>query len=392
MQHIDHAGAAGAAHIVGQPEFQVGVVHLAGAGFAAQLLIHLNHLGHAAGAHRVAFGLEAAAGVDRTVARPGRAPLVHRVRAFAGGKEAQILGGYDFGNGKAVVDFGHAHLLRPDARHGVSLGGGGFGGGQRSQLLGIMQGTPGSLPDAGDMHRLVGELARDFTGHQQHAGSAVGDGSAVVQAQRPGNPGIGAGVVEEIQLVIPFGNGLAPLFGPGLPAFHHIPDGDLELGLGVELAVFVVFDANLQQMVEVGFVAIHMGFGDGAEYAGESEAGRHFIQPVGGGSQHVGDAFRGQGGHLFHAAHQNDIVHPAGDGHCALAQGGTAAGAGVFHPGNRGRRHPQPVGDNGGGMPLVLKQVGGVVAQVARLNVGGGNAGVNVVLQVVESFHEQVAG
>ena len=137
-----------------------------------------------------------------------------------------------------------------------------------------------------------------------------------------------------------------------------------------------------------------MGFGDGAENAGESEAGRHFIQAVGGGGQHIGNALRGQGGHLFDAADQHHIVHPAGDGHDALAQGGAAAGAGVLHAGDGRGRHPQPVGHNGRGMPLMLKEVGRVVAQIAGLNVGGGDAGagVNIVLQVVKSLHEQVAG
>ncbi len=48
---------------------------------------------------------------------------------------------------------------------------------------------------------------------------------------------------------------------------------------------------------------------------------------------------------------------------------GTAAGAGVLHPRDRRRGHPQPIGHDRSRVSLVLEQVGGIVAQVAGFNV-----------------------
>ena len=117
----------------------------------------------------------------------------------------------------------------------------------------------------------------------------------------------------------------------------------------------------------------------------------NLVQPVGGGGQHVGYALGGQVGHLLHAAHQHDVVHPAGDGHDALAQGAAAAGAGVLDAGDGDGRHAQPVGHDGRGVALRLEQVGRVVADVGALDVVNVEGLVHRFHHVLESLDEQVA-
>ena len=74
LEDIDDANAAGAAHVVGQAKFQIGVGQLTVAALAAQLLEYLNYLCNAAGAHRMALGFQPAAVVDGPVLM-GRSPV-----------------------------------------------------------------------------------------------------------------------------------------------------------------------------------------------------------------------------------------------------------------------------------------------------------------------------
>ena len=123
---------------------------------------------------------------------------------------------------------------------------------------------------------------------------------------------------------------------------------------------------------------------------GKGEAGGHLVQPVGGGRQDVGNFLGGQAGHLLDAAHQHNVVHSRGNGHDALAQGAAAAGAGVFDASNGNGGHAQPIGHDGRGVALTLEQVGGVVAQVAALDVFNVDALVHAVQQVLEGRGEKV--
>ena len=63
-ENIDHAGAAGAAHVVGQPQLQIGIGYLARSGFAPKLMEDFSNLSDARGAHRMSFGFEPSRGVD----------------------------------------------------------------------------------------------------------------------------------------------------------------------------------------------------------------------------------------------------------------------------------------------------------------------------------------
>ncbi len=80
------------------------------------------------------------------------------------------------------------------------------------------------------------------------------------------------------------------------------------MGFGVQCSIDVVLDTHLQQVVQVGFVAVHVGLGHGPENAWEGQPGGRLVQRVGRGGQDVGDAFGGQVSHLLHAAHKHHVV------------------------------------------------------------------------------------
>ena len=156
---------------------------------------YLGYLTDAGSPHRMPLGLEPSGSINGFVAVQSGPALVHRPAAFAGSKEAQVLGCDDLRDGEAVVDLGHLDVIGGHTRHLVSLGGRGFGSGQGGQLVGVVQRPATGLACSGDVYRLVGKVVGQLGGHQQHAGGAVGDGRAIVEPKRPGDPGIGCRIV-----------------------------------------------------------------------------------------------------------------------------------------------------------------------------------------------------
>ena len=78
----------------------------------------------------------------------GGAAFVNGAGAFAGGEEAEVFAGDDFGDGEAVVNLGHVHIIGGDAGHLVSLTGGFLGRREGGQLIGVVQGLARGLPEA----------------------------------------------------------------------------------------------------------------------------------------------------------------------------------------------------------------------------------------------------
>ena len=152
----------------------------------------------------------------------------------------------------------------------------------------------------------------------------------------------------------------------------------------------MVLDGHFQQVVQVGVVPVHVGGGDGAEDSGEGQPGGNLIKTVGGGGQHVGYSLGRQAGHFLHATHQNDVVKPRRYRHYPFPQGAAAAGAGVLDAGYGHGGQSQPIGDDGRGVALMLKEIGGVIAHVGALDVLNVDALVQVVQHVLEGLNEQV--
>src|SRR5262245_53469522 len=105
-------GGGVAAQRVGQPD--AGAVHLARAGVLAQLGDDLGDLGGAGGADGMALGLEPAGRIDRHLAAETRPALLRRDAARTRLEEAEPLGGYDLGDGEAVVQLDHVDVLRTE--------------------------------------------------------------------------------------------------------------------------------------------------------------------------------------------------------------------------------------------------------------------------------------
>ena len=54
-------------------------------------------------------------------------------------EKSQVLGGDNFGDGEAIVDLGQVYVVDRHSGHIVRLLGGGFGGRQRGQFVGVVQ-------------------------------------------------------------------------------------------------------------------------------------------------------------------------------------------------------------------------------------------------------------
>src|SRR5262249_7869233 len=105
-EDVDRAGAvveARDAAAGGMRQADLGVPHLAGPGFAAQLAHHLDHLGCAGGADRMALGEQSARRVDRDLAVDLRRAAVEEGAGLAARAEAEGLVVDQLGDGEGVV-------------------------------------------------------------------------------------------------------------------------------------------------------------------------------------------------------------------------------------------------------------------------------------------------
>src|ERR1700693_272075 len=169
-----HTGCTGSAQILRQAK---GVAwDLALAGFAADLQHEVADLRDTGGAYRMSFRLQASGGVDRPLALQ-RCVSGEGVRsATTLLYEPKVLASDDFRDREAIVEFGKLDILRRDARHLVCLFGGPPDGGERGDVVLLVQGDiVGRLRDSQNPHRLAGELGGPLQGRQDHGRGAIGN-------------------------------------------------------------------------------------------------------------------------------------------------------------------------------------------------------------------------
>ena len=216
-------------------------------------------------------------------------------------------------------------------------------------------------------------------------------GAAVEEVHGPGHHGVGLRVGEEVLLVLPFRHLLPPAAGALGLALHDRPDGGPVLGPGVQRRVVVALDGHVHQVPAAGAVAVEVGGGDGAEDAGEGEA-RLALVGDGGQGQALGHVGGGALGHLLHAAHQDHVVEPGGDGEDALAEGDGAGGAGALGARRRLGDHAEGVGEDGTPVGLAGEEVVGEVAEVEGVDVARVDALVDGGEHRLEGLGEEVLG
>ena len=239
---------------------------------------------------------------------------------------------------------------------------------------------------------VVRVLAGDLLGRDDDARRAVRNGRAVEKAERIGDDRVRPVIAQEVELVAPVRDRQASLLGARRPLLHDVPQRGVELRSGVALAVLVILDGDVHQVLPRGAVPRHVGRGHGRVQAGEGEGSLVDLERhVAGSCQVVLDLLVRRVGHPLDAPGQDHVVHPGGDGHDRLPESESAAGAGPLDPRRRARRQPEPVSDDVSHVPLPLEQVADEVADVQGLDVGGVHALVNRVHRVQVSLGHQVA-
>src|SRR5262249_35757724 len=118
-ENHDTRHRAGSTDVVGESDARV--LHLPLTTLPLKLFHAFVDHAYTARADRVSKGFQSAAGIDRDIAGQRRAPLGGQVATLPLRAEPQILGIGDLGPGKAIMDFGEAHVLWRHTSHGVGL-------------------------------------------------------------------------------------------------------------------------------------------------------------------------------------------------------------------------------------------------------------------------------
>jgi hypothetical protein len=332
-------------------EADLGVLHLALAGFAAQLGDALVDHPHAAGADRVAERFETAARVDRDVTAEGGAPFVNELAALALGAEAEVFDVGELGPGEAVVHLGEVDVLRRDAGHRVCLPGRLLGGAEAEVVEGRVEvRAPGGdrQSEALHQHRPIGEAVRQVGPADDRGGGAVGGRAAVEETERRGDH----------------------------RRAQHLVLGDLhaQVRLGVARAVVVVLHRDLGERLAADAEGVHVAVGGQREEAGRRVALRQ--QGVAEARQAAAAAVL----ELLGAEHQDDVVGAGGDRQTGVAEGVGAGGAVVLDSRDRAVVEAQRVAEGDRGLAArgarhVRAQVGGLDLLRVDLRVGVGLEG-----------------
>ena len=231
-------------HAVGGPPMlcesaSVGVLHLALAGLALQLLVVLVDHAHAGRAGRMAEGLEPAVGVHRQLAaeleRAARDVLLRRALLA----EAEVLVGEQLGQREAVVHLRDVDLLRtgsvmPGLRVDVASRRSSVGFQRRKSKLGSFCGFGASAMPITPFTSTESsrKLLREVGARDDRRRRAVGLRGAVVEAERPRDDA----------------------------RLEHVLDRDLALQhrLRRERAVVVVLDRDLREVLAAGAVRLEV--------------------------------------------------------------------------------------------------------------------------------------
>src|SRR5262245_24755645 len=175
-------------YVVRQPELRV--LHLALAGLAAKLRHALRDHAHAARADRMPERLEAPARVDREAAVERRLALLLEPPTLTFLAEPQVLDVRDLGPGEAVVHLGEVDVAWRDASHRVRL----LRRRLRRTEAQVVEGrvevwTSARHREARALHQHRGvlETLRQVGAADDGRRRAVGGGTAVEEAERPGD-------------------------------------------------------------------------------------------------------------------------------------------------------------------------------------------------------------
>ena len=95
--------------------------HLAVACFTTKLLNDVADLADTGCANGMPFRFQSSAGVDGEASIEGGAAFGGEGSTFAFCDEAEVLTGYNFGDGKAIVQFGKVDVFGAESGHRVSL-------------------------------------------------------------------------------------------------------------------------------------------------------------------------------------------------------------------------------------------------------------------------------
>src|SRR3989304_10111065 len=181
LEDMDRANRPRSAKVLGETDLSVPYLIDR---LATTLPDDLIDLGNAGGAHRMSFGEQPPAWVDRNRTIQRSQSLLHRAAPLSLLDESKILSGRDFGDAEAIVHLRHVDITRGDAGRPIRLPRGHDRGLEGRQVRLLKQG-PGAHGVARPDHvdRPVGESSRDLTRAKDRGRRAVADWRAVIQPE-----------------------------------------------------------------------------------------------------------------------------------------------------------------------------------------------------------------
>src|SRR3990172_646421 len=118
FEDMDRANRPRSAEVLGETDLSVPYLIDR---LATKLQDDLIDLGDAGGAHRMSFGEQPPAWVDRNRTIQRSQSLLHRAAALSLLDESKILSGRDLGDAEAIIHFLHLHISRGDAGRPIRL-------------------------------------------------------------------------------------------------------------------------------------------------------------------------------------------------------------------------------------------------------------------------------
>ena len=318
---------------------------------AAQLMHDLVELPQAGGAHRMAFGQQAAAGVDRDLAIDRGAALGGPEGPLAARHQAQILAVDHLGDREAVVQFDHIDIGGRDARGLISPLRRRHRGLERAQVRVAGDARrPAGLDRRQDVHRHAGDLAQHRSRDQHDRGRAIA----------------GRAAVEELKRVADGGRGFDLLVGKV----------GAHLGQRIAQAIALVLANHRRYLRARRAVTLGMDAPRQAEQTREGQTAGSVVLVVHRAVQRRGALRGARMGHGLDPHRDGRIALATGDRHPGVPKRDAAGGAGALDLGAGNIGQAELVGDDAGQHFLAVQRAADEVAQVQRADPLAVDAGV----------------